>query len=99
LQINFTDNFSARIGKQQVSWSEADALSGIEVTNPADILWHGVYGAESAEDVGTNLRMVKLNCILRDFFGGERRGGRFFGENHRRARLRFKTAAAFAFPA
>jgi hypothetical protein len=38
LQINFTDNFSARIGKQQVSWSEADALSGIEVTNPADIL-------------------------------------------------------------
>src|ERR1700722_2299831 len=30
-QINFTDNFSARIGKQQVIWSEADALSGTEV--------------------------------------------------------------------
>ena len=66
-QINFTDNFSARIGKQQVIWSEADALSGTEVTNPANISWHGVYGAESAEDVRTNLRMVKLNYILPDF--------------------------------
>ncbi len=27
-QLNFTDNFSARIGKQQIIWSEADALSG-----------------------------------------------------------------------
>jgi hypothetical protein len=65
-QINFTDNFSARIGKQQVIWSEADALSGTEVTNPANISWHGVYGAESAEDTRTNLRMVKLNYILPD---------------------------------
>src|SRR5258708_34540752 len=56
-QINFTDNFSARIGKQQVIWSEADALSGTAVTNPANISWHGVYGAESAEDTRTNLRM------------------------------------------
>ena len=66
-QLNFTDNFSARIGKQQVIWSEADALSGTEVTNPANISWHGVYGAESAEDTRTNLRMVKLNYILPDF--------------------------------
>jgi hypothetical protein len=47
-QLNFTDNFSARIGKQQVIWSEADALSGTEVTNPVNARWHGVYGAESA---------------------------------------------------
>jgi hypothetical protein len=67
-QLNFTDNFSARIGKQQVIWSEADALSGTEVTNPVNATWHGVYGAESAEDTRTNLRMIKLNYILPDFF-------------------------------
>jgi hypothetical protein len=66
-QLNFTDNLSARIGKQQVIWSEADALSGTEVTNPVDASWHGVYGAESAEDTRTNVRMVKLNYILPDF--------------------------------
>jgi hypothetical protein len=66
-QLNFTDNFSARIGKQQVIWSEADALSGTEVTNPVNAQWHGVYGAEAAEDVRTNLRMIKLNYILPDF--------------------------------
>ncbi len=66
-QLNFTDNFSARIGKQQVIWSEADALSGTEVTNPVNAEWHGVYGAESAEDTRTNIRMVKLNYILPDF--------------------------------
>jgi len=66
-QLNFTDNLSARIGKQQVIWSEADALSGTEVTNPVNASWHGVYGAEAAEDVRTNLRMIKLNYILPDF--------------------------------
>src|ERR1700735_2194992 len=66
-QLNFTDNLSARIGKQQVIWSEADALSGTEVTNPVNATWHGVYGAESAEDTRTNIRMVKLNYILPDF--------------------------------
>ena len=66
-QLNFTDNFSARIGKQQIIWSEADALSGTEVTNPVNAQWHGVYGAEAAEDVRTNLRMIKLNYILPDF--------------------------------
>ena len=66
-QLNFTDNFSARIGKQQVIWSEADALSGTEVTNPVNARWHGVYGQETAEDTRTNVRMVKLNYILPDF--------------------------------
>jgi len=66
-QINFTDNFSARIGKQQVIWSETDALSGTEVTNPVNATWHGVYGFESPEDTRTNLRMIKLNYILPDF--------------------------------
>jgi hypothetical protein len=67
-QLNFTDNLSARIGKQQVIWTEADALSGTEVTNPVNASWHGVYGAESPEDTRTNLRMIKLNYILPDFF-------------------------------
>jgi len=42
-QLNFTDNFSARIGKQQIIWSEADALSGTEVTNVSYSAreWHG----------------------------------------------------------
>ena len=67
-QLNFTDNFSARIGKQQVIWTEADALSGTEVTNPVNATWHGVYGAESPEDTRTNVRMIKLNYILPDFY-------------------------------
>lgn len=67
-QLNFTDNFSARIGKQQVIWTEADALSGTEVTNPVNASWHGVYGAESPEDQRTNVRMIKLNYILPDFY-------------------------------
>ncbi len=66
-QLNFTDNFSMRIGKQEVIWSEADALSGTEITNPINYTWHGVYGAEATEDVRTNLRMIKFNYILPDF--------------------------------
>jgi hypothetical protein len=66
-QLNFTDNFSMRVGKQQVIWSEADALSGTEVTNTVDGTYHGFYGAEAAEDVRKNLQMVKFNYILPDF--------------------------------
>ncbi len=66
-QLNFTDNFSARIGKQEVIWSEADALSGTEITNSIDATYHGVYGAEAAEDQRKNLRMIKFNYILPDF--------------------------------
>jgi len=67
-QMNFTDNFSMRVGKQQVIWSEADALSGTEVTNPVNTTWHGFEGAEAPEDTRTNLRMIKLNYIFPDFF-------------------------------
>jgi hypothetical protein len=66
-QLNFTDNFSMRVGKQQVIWTEADALSGTEVTNPVDTRFHGVYGAETPEDTRRNVRMVKFNYILPDF--------------------------------
>jgi hypothetical protein len=66
-QLNFTDNLSARIGKQQIIWSEADALSGTEVTNVVDTSYHGVYGAETPEDERKNVKMVKLNYILPDF--------------------------------
>jgi hypothetical protein len=65
-QLNFTDNFSMRVGKQQVIWSEADALSGTEITNTVDGRYHGFYGAEAAEDVRQNLEMVKFNYILPD---------------------------------
>ena len=65
-QLNFTDNFSARIGKQQVIWSEADALSGTDVTNPTDLRYHWTH-FESAEDERINLRMIKLNYIFPDF--------------------------------
>ncbi|MDO8432655.1 MAG: hypothetical protein Q7S58_09625 [Candidatus Binatus sp.] len=66
-QLNFTDNFSVRIGKQQVIWSEADALSGTEVTNTVDSTYHWIH-FESAENLRKNVRMIKLNYILPDYF-------------------------------
>jgi hypothetical protein len=66
-QLNFTDNFSMRIGKQQVIWSEADALSGTEVTNSVDATYHGFIPFEAPEDLRKNVRMVKFNYILPDF--------------------------------
>ncbi|HKM98927.1 MAG TPA: hypothetical protein VJX23_00320 [Candidatus Binataceae bacterium] len=66
-QLNFTDNFSSRVGKQEVIWSEADALSGTEITNSVDSTYHGFIPFESAEDLRKNLRMVKFNYILPDF--------------------------------
>ncbi len=65
-QLNFTDNFSARVGKQQVIWSEADALSGTDVTNPSDLRYHWTH-FEAAEDQRVNLRMIKLNYTFPDF--------------------------------
>jgi len=66
-QLNFTDNFSMRVGKQQVIWSEADALSGTELTNSVDSTYHGFIPFESAEDLRKNVRMVKFNYILPDY--------------------------------
>jgi hypothetical protein len=65
-QLNFTDNFSMRIGKQQVIWSEADALSGTEITNPNDLTFHWTH-FETAENIRKNVRMFKFNYILPDF--------------------------------
>ena len=65
-QLNFSDDFSARVGKQQVIWSEADALSGTDVTNPTDLRYHWTH-FESAEDERVNLRMIKLNYVFPDF--------------------------------
>ncbi|MBV8135600.1 MAG: hypothetical protein JO121_08180, partial [Deltaproteobacteria bacterium] len=62
------DNFSMRVGKQQVIWSEADALSGTEVTNPVDGSYHGFIPFEAAEDLRKNVRMVKFNYILPDMY-------------------------------
>ena len=65
-QLNFTDNFSMRVGKQQVIWSEADALSGTELTNSSDLSYHWTH-FESAENLRKNVQMVKVNYILPDF--------------------------------
>jgi len=65
-QLNFTDNFSMKIGKQQVIWSEADAFSGTEVTNPDDLTFH-FLAFETPENTRRNLKMIKFNYILPDF--------------------------------
>ncbi len=65
-QLNFTDNFSMRVGKQQVIWSEADALSGTELTNSSDLSYHWTH-FETAENLRKNVRMIKFNYILPDF--------------------------------
>lgn len=65
-QLNFNDWFSMRVGKQQVIWSEADALSGTEVTNPSDLSYHWDH-FETPENLRKNLRMIKFNFILPDF--------------------------------
>jgi hypothetical protein len=65
--LNFSDNFSMRIGKQQIVWSEASLLSGTEITNPGDVTFHGLVGAESAEDTRKGLRMVKADYLVPDF--------------------------------
>lgn len=67
VDLDFTDNFSMRIGKQQIIWSEANILAGTEITNPADVTYHGFVGAEAAEDERKNLQMVKADYILPDF--------------------------------
>ncbi len=48
--LNFTDNFSMRVGKQEIVWSEGNLLSGTDITNPVDVSYHGFVGAESAEE-------------------------------------------------
>jgi hypothetical protein len=65
-QLNFNDTFSMRVGKQQVIWSEADAYSGTEITNPLDLKYHFIH-FESAENLRKNLQMIKFNYILPDF--------------------------------
>ncbi len=67
-QLNFTDKFAMRIGKQQIIWSEADALSGTDVTNPSDLRFHWTH-FEAPEDLRRNLRAIKLDYALPDFFG------------------------------
>jgi hypothetical protein len=61
-QLNFTDNFSMKVGKQQVIWSEADAFSGTEVTNPPDYRYSNIDDSSRV-----NLRMVKFDYILPDY--------------------------------
>jgi len=66
-QLNFTSNFAMRVGKQQIIWSEADALSGTDVTNPSDLRFHWTH-FEAPEDLRRNVRAIKLDYILPDFF-------------------------------
>ena len=55
-----------RVGKQQVIWSEADALSGTELTNSSDLSYHWTH-FETPENLRKNIRMIKFNYILPDF--------------------------------
>jgi len=66
-QLNFTGNFAMRIGKQQIIWSEADALSGTDVTNPSDLRFHWTH-FEAPEDLRRNIRAIKFDYILPNFF-------------------------------
>jgi len=65
-QLSLTSNFAMRIGKQQIIWSEADALSGTDVTNPSDLRYHWTH-FEAAEDLRRNIRAVKFDYTLPDF--------------------------------
>ncbi len=66
-QLDFSDNFSMRVGKQQVIWSEADAFSGTEVTNPVEYRFGNIVSSSTAGNSRINLQMVKFNYILPDF--------------------------------
>ena len=76
-QLNFTDNFSMRIGKQQVIWSEADALSGTEITNSVNFTYHW-DNFETPEYLRQNVQMVKFNYILPDFLKTANNEAEFF---------------------
>jgi hypothetical protein len=66
-QVNVSDDLSFRIGKQQIIWSEADALSGTEVLNPPDLRFHWTH-FESPEDQRRNVRIVNMNYIIGDLW-------------------------------
>ena len=68
-QLNLTDNLSLRLGKQQIIWSEANLLSGTDITNPGDVSYHGFVGAESPEDARKALQMMKMTYALPDLIG------------------------------
>src|SRR5208282_164736 len=72
-QLNFTDAFSMRVGKQQVVWSEADALSGTEVTNPSDYRFGNIDNSTRV-----NLMMVKFDYILPDYLKTANNAFEFF---------------------
>ncbi len=71
-QLNFTDNFSMRIGKQEIIWSGSQfALqarrSPIRATSALSSLASSVR--EAPEDVRKGLRMVKGDYLFPDFLG------------------------------
>src|SRR5438105_9304539 len=68
LQADITDSLSFRIGKQQVIWTEADALSGTELINSVDLRYHWTH-FENPEDIRRAVQMVKMNYNLPDFYG------------------------------
>ncbi len=76
-QLNFTDNFSMRVGKQEVIWTEADALSGTEITNSVDFMYHW-DNFETPEYLRENLNMIKFNYILPDFLKTANNEAEFF---------------------
>jgi hypothetical protein len=53
------DEWTIKIGKQQLVWGETDALRMADVINPLDISWH--WSLESWEDIRRPLRMIVIN--------------------------------------
>lgn len=67
LQAYVNDSLTFRIGKQQVIWTEADALSGTDLINTNDLRYHWVH-FENPEDLRRGIQMVKMDWTLPDGF-------------------------------
>jgi hypothetical protein len=66
-QIDVNDSLSFRVGKQQIIWTEADALSGTEIINPPDLRYHFIH-FETPEDQRVGVEMLKMNYVFGDIW-------------------------------
>ncbi|MBN2468050.1 MAG: hypothetical protein JXD19_07860 [Deltaproteobacteria bacterium] len=51
-------DFTIKIGRQQVIWGESDALRMADIINPLDLSWHWVF--EDWENIRVPLRMINI---------------------------------------
>ena len=57
LDVDITEQFHVRIGRQQVVWGEADYLRILDIINPRDLGWH--IQLEPWEDIRTPNYMIR----------------------------------------